>query len=398
MSKAKSGLVFQTILYFYRNLIFNLKMKYISLILFAAVFAACASTKKNEIIMTYQKSDFESLIDGKPTRLFTMENDNGTVVTLTNYGAKIVSVYVPDKNGNFADVLLGFKSIADYQQYGASHGAIVGPFANRIAGAQFSIDSVTYNLPVNNGKNCLHSGPASWYRKVWDFQKDGNVTVFTLTSADGEFGFPGNKTVKVTYTLTNDNELKIDYELTTDKACHINLTNHSYFNLRGEGNGDILNHVLVINADKSTPVNAEMIPTGEIADILGTELDFTTPHTMGERIDSQNQQLVYGSGYDFNYVINKPENELAFAASVYEPESGRFMEVFTTEPGVQLYTGNHLGGKEIGKAGVAYTKRTGFCLETQHFPDSPNQPGFPSTLVKPGETFTSTTIYKFSVK
>lgn len=373
-------------------------MKYFNLILFVAVFTACSSTQKNEIKMTYKKSDFESLIDGKPTRLFTMENKNGMVVTLTNYGAKIVSIYAPDRDGNFADVMLGFKSIAEYEKYGASHGAVVGPFANRIANASFTIDSVTYSLPVNNGKACLHSGPDSWYRKVWEFEGNGNSVSFSLTSADGEFGFPGNKTAKTTYTLTDDNELKIDYEITTDKACHINITNHSYFNLRGEGNGDILHHQLVINADKCTPVNAEMIPTGEIADIRGTDLDFTTPHTMGDRIDSQNQQLIYGSGYDFNYVINKAENELAFAASAYEPESGRYMECFTTEPGVQLYTGNHLGGKEIGKAGVAYTKRTGFCLETQHFPDTPNQPGFPSTLVKSGETFTSTTIYKFSVK
>jgi aldose 1-epimerase len=327
-----------------------------------------------------------------------MENKNGMVVTLTNYGAKIVSIYAPDREGKFADVMLGFKSIQDYQKYSASHGAVVGPFANRIANASFTIAGVTYKLPVNNGKACLHSGPDSWYRKVWDFKGEGNAITFSLASADGEFGFPGNKTVKVTYTLTNDNELKIDYELTTDKACHINLTNHSYFNLRGEGNGDILKHQLVINAEKCTPVNAGMIPTGEISDIRGTDLDFTKPHTVGERIDSQNQQMVYGSGYDFNYVINKAGNELAFAASAYEPESGRFMEVFTTEPGVQFYTGNHLGGKEIGKSGVAYTKRTGFCLETQHFPDSPNQPGFPSTLVRPGEIFKSTTIYKFSAK
>ena len=348
--------------------------------------------------MPYKSGDFETVIDGKPTRLFTMENKNGMVVTLTNYGAKIVSVYAPDRNGQLADVVLGFKSIAEYQQYGASHGAIVGPFANRIANASFTIDSVTYNLPVNNGKNCLHSGPGSWYRKVWDFQKDENVTVFTLKSADGELGFPGNKTAKVTYTLTGDNELKIDYEVTTDKPCHINVTNHSYFNLRGEGNGDILDHVLVINADKSTPVTAEMIPTGEIADIRGTDLDFTSPQGIGERINNPHPQLVIASGYDFNYVINKNENELAFAASVFEPESGRYMEVFTTEPGVQLYTGQHLKGTEIGKAGVAYTKLTGFCLETQHFPDSPNQPGFPSTLLNPGETYKSTTIYKFSAK
>lgn len=373
----------------------NLKLILIAIV---ATFATCTKPQKNMIEMPYTSQDFEAVIDGKPTRLFTMENKNGMVVTLTNYGAKIVSVYTPGRDGQFADVLLGFKSIAEYQQYGASHGAVVGPFANRIANASFTIDSVTYNLPVNNGKNCLHSGPDSWYRKVWDFQKDGNVTVFTLESADGEFGFPGNKTVKTTYTLTDDNELKIDYEITTDKPCHVNITNHSYFNLRGEGNGDIIDHVLVINADKSTPVNAEMIPTGEIVDILGSDLDFTSPRRIGERIDNQHPQLVFASGYDFNYVINKNEDELAFAASAFEPESGRYMEVFTTEPGVQLYTGNHLKGAEIGKAGVAYTKRTGLCLETQHFPDSPNQPGFPSTLLNPGETFKSTTIYKFSAK
>jgi len=375
-------------------------MKNLSLfvVVIVSMCAACNKPQQKSIEMPYKSENFESVIDGKPTRMFTMENKNGMVVTLTNYGAKIVSVYAPGKNGKFADVMLGFKSIAEYEQYGASHGAVVGPFANRIAGARFTIDSVTYNLPVNNGKNCLHSGPDSWYRKVWDFQKDGNVTVFSLESADGEFGFPGNKTAKTTYTLTDDNELKIDYEITTDKACHINITNHSYFNLRGEGNGDIIDHILVINADKSTPVNSEMIPTGEIVDIRGTDLDFTSPHSIGERIESQNQQLVFGSGYDFNYVINKADGELAFAASAYEPESGRYMEVFTTEPGVQLYTGNHLSGKEIGKSGVAYTKRTGFCLETQHFPDSPNQPAFPSTLVQPGETYKSTTIYKFSAK
>ena len=373
-------------------------MKYINLILLIAVFSACTSTQKKEIKMNYKKSDFESVIDGKPTRLFTMENENGMIVTLTNYGAKIVSIFAPDRKGNFADIMLGFKSIDEYQQYSASHGAVVGPFANRIANASFTIDGETYNLPVNNGKACLHSGPDSWYRKTWDFQKDGNVTVFTLKSADGEFGFPGNKTAKVTYTLTNDNELKIDYEITTDKACHINVTNHAYFNLRGEGNGDVLDHVLVINADKSTPVNEEMIPTGEIVDIRGTDLDFTTPYPIGERINSDNQMLVYGGGYDFNYVINKNEGELAFAASIYEPESGRYMETFTTEPGVQLYTANHFNKSEIGKAGKAYVKHGGFALETQHFPDSPNQPNFPSTLVRPGETFTSTTIYKFSAK
>jgi aldose 1-epimerase len=374
-------------------------MKNLCLILFIAGLTACTSTQQKSIEMPYKKSDFETVIDGKTTRLFTMENDNGMLVTLTNYGAKIVSVYTADKNGNLVDVLLGFKSIDDYQQYGASHGAVVGPFANRIADARFTIGEETYQLPVNNGEACLHSGPDSWYRKVWDYEKNGNVTVFSLESPDGEFGFPGNKMVRVTYTLTNDNELKIDYHLTTDKPCHFNLTNHSYFNLRGEGNGDILNHVLTLNASQSTPVaDAGMIPTGEIADIRGTALDFTTPHAIGERIEDDNEMLKYGAGYDFNYVINKEEGELAFAAGVFEPESGRYMEVFTTEPGVQLYTGNHLKGTEIGKSGVAYTKRTGFCLETQHFPDSPNRPNFPSTLLQPGEELNSTTIYKFSVK
>jgi aldose 1-epimerase len=371
--------------------------KFILLFIIAAV-AACSNPTEKSIEMPYAKSDFEGLIDGKTTRMFTMENENGMLVILTNYGAKIISVYAPDKNGNFADVLLGFNSLAEYQQYGASHGAVVGPFANRIANAKFTIGEETFQLPVNNGEACLHSGPDSWYRKVWDYEKNGNVTTFMLESADGEFGFPGNKKAKVTYTLTDDNELKIDYQVTTDKPTHINLTNHSYFNLRGEGNGDILNHVLVINADKSTPVNENMIPTGEIVDIRGTALDFTTPQSIGERIDSDHPQLRYGSGYDFNYVINKEPGELAFAASAFEPESGRYMEVFTTEPGVQLYTGNHLKGTEIGNSGKPYTARTGFCLETQHFPDSPNQPDFPSTLLQPDDVYNSTTIYKFSVK
>ena len=368
------------------------------LILTVLVFLNCSNQKADTLKFPYNKADFETVVDGKPTRLFTMENENGIVVTLTNYGAKIVSLYTPDRNGKRADVVLGFKSIAEYQQYSASHGAVVGPFANRIANAQFKIDTITYKLPANNGRSCLHSGNDSWYRKAWDFQKDGNVTVFTLESPDGEFGFPGNKKAKVVYTLTEDNELKIDYEVTTDKACYINVTNHSYFNLRGEGNGDVLNHEVIINAGKRNPVNMFMIPTGEIVDIRGSFLDFTTPHTIGERIDSTHQQLQFARGYDFNYVIDKKESELAFAASAYEPESGRLMEVFTTEPGIQFYTGNHLRGAETGKSGVAYTKRTGFCLETQHFPDSPNQPQFPSTLVNPGEVFQSTTIYKFSAK
>lgn len=374
-------------------------MKQVYYILLLALFTACQTKTVNEIQMPYSENDFIGVIDGKSTRLFSLKNSNGMVVTLTNYGAKIVSIYVPDRQGKFADVMLGFSSLEDYKKHSASHGAVVGPFANRIANARFTIDDKTYLLPVNNGEACLHSGPDSWYRKVWDFEEKENAVIFLLNSPDGEFGFPGNKSAKVIYTLTDSNELKVDYEVITDKKTHINLTNHSYFNLRGEGNGDILGHILVINADQSTPVIDEnMIPTGEIMDIRGTALDFTTPHPIGERIQANHPQLIYGSGYDFNYVLNKNEGELAFAASVFEPESGRYMEVFTTAPGIQLYTGNHLKGAETGKSGQPYTTRTGFCLETQHFPDTPNQPGFPSTLLEPGESYKSSTIFKFSAK
>jgi aldose 1-epimerase len=374
-------------------------MKHLLYFICIVIFTACNNVPKKEIEMPYTNADFEKTIDGKATRLFEMENKNGVVVTLTNYGAKIVSIYVPDKNGKFDDILLGFKSIDDYQKGSAGHGAVVGPYANRISGAKFTINDKTYNLPVNNGEACLHSGPNSWYRKVWDYEKMENTTTFMLHSPDGEFGFPGNKTVRVIYTLTDDNELKIDYEVTTDEYTHINITNHSYFNLRGEGNGNILDHIVVIDADKVTPVvDKWMIPTGEVADIRGTDLDFTSPHRIGERINSDNPQIVFASGYDFNYVINKENRVMAFAASAYEPESGRYMEVFTTEPGVQLYTANSMNGSEIGKSGKPYIKNGGFCFETQHFPDTPNQPSFPSTLLKPGEMYKSTTIFKFSVK
>jgi len=373
-------------------------MKNTCFLLILITLFSCTSQQKNKPEIPYSATDFETTIDGKGTHLYTLKNDNGMIVNLTNYGAKIVSVYAPDKNGEFADVLLGFKTIGEYRQNSASYGATVGPFANRIAGAEFEIDGQVYKLPANKGVNCLHSGPDSWYRKVWDARQENNKVEMTLESPDGEFGFPGNKKVSVTFSLTENNELKIEYSLTTDKPCFINLTNHSFFNLKGEGNGDILGHILVINADMSTPVDSDMLPTGKFNLIKGTELDFTSPTAIGERIDAGNPQLKIAKGYDFNYIINKASGELAFAASAYEPESGRYMEVFTTEPGIQLYTGNHLAGKETGKSGKAYTARTGFCLETQHFPDSPHHSMFPSTLVNPGDTFKSTTIYKFSAK
>ncbi len=370
----------------------------IAYILLLALAASCTVKPSKEHVLKYSASDFQSEADGKKTGLFMLKNANNMIVTLTNYGAKIVSVIVPDKNGDMADVVLGFGSLADYQKFSGSHGATVGPFANRIGGASFTIGDQVFQLPVNNNRNCIHSGPASFYRQVWNAVPKGNSVEMTIQSPDGEWGFPGNKQVKVVFTLTDQNELRIGYEAVTDKPTHFNLTNHSYFNLKGEGEGDILNHVVVIRAEKITPVDSTMVPTGEIACILGTALDFTTPHPIGERIDSDHPLLKLAHGYDFNYVIDKQEDALAFAASALDPESGRFMEVFTTEPGVQFYSGNNLKGNETGKSGIPYAPRTGFCFETQHFPDSPNKPQFPSTLLMPGDTLRSVTVFRFSVK
>lgn len=371
-------------------------MKKLFVILVAAL-SAC-SNPGQKVIFPYSEADFHSVIGGTETGLFILKNSHGMVVTLTNYGAKIVSIYAEGKDGTYADVMQGFNSIADYMQFGASHGATVGPYANRIGGASFTIDGNTYELEKNNGENTLHSGASTFSRRVWNAVQKNNTVEMTLESPDGEYGFPGNKVVKVNFTLTDENELQIAYEATTDKPTHINLTNHGYFNLRGEGYGDVLDHIVVINADYVTPVDSFMIPTGEITPVNGTPLDFNSPRRIGESIDAEHLQLQLASGYDFNYVINKADGELAFAASAYEPESGRYMEVFTTEPGVQLYTGNHLRGNEIGNIGVGYGPRSGVCFETQHFPDSPNKPEFPSTLLLPGDVFKSTTVFKFSVK
>ena len=347
--------------------------------------------------LSYSKANFETVIDGKKTMLFTLKNSNGMVVTLTNCGARIVSIFVPDNNGKFADVVLGFNSISDYQQNEPTHGAVVGPYANRIAGARFRIGDKEYLLPQNDGENCLHSGPESWYRKVWDFKIEPDAVRFTIRSCDGEYGFSGNITASVTYKLTDQNELILEYQASTDKTTHINLTNHAYFNLKGEGNGDILNHQLQINADRYTPIiDSRMIPTGEIAELAGTPLDFRKPYRIGERINQDHPQLQWARGYDFNYVLNKGGNELGLAALLYEPESGRIMELYTTEPALQLYTGNFLDSKERGKSGNFYQPYSGLCLETQHFPNSPNQPNFPSTILSHEQQFRSITLFKFN--
>jgi len=352
----------------------------------------------------HQKKLFEKVLDGKQVTLFTLENSNGVKVTLTNYGGKIVNIWVPDRNGKLSDINLGFNTIDEYLKGSKSFGATVGRYANRIAKATFTLDSVAYQLPVNNGPNCIHGGPDGFYSKVFDAKPvetpEGKGVEMHYVSPDGESGFPGTLDFYVTFKLTDKNELVIIYKATTDKATVLNVTNHSYFNLKGEGQGLITGIEVVVNGDSIAEVaNNEMIPTGIYRNIVGTPMDFKAPRLVSKDVDADYDQLKYGGGYDHAWILNKSEKgELSFAASAYEPESGRFMEVFTTEPSVQFFTGNSLNGSQVGKSGVAYAKRTGFCFETQHIPDSPNHPNFPTTVLRPGETFNSTTVYKFSVK
>jgi aldose 1-epimerase len=329
-----------------------------------------------------------------------LTNSHGVEVRAMNYGCIITSLRVPDNKGQFADIVLGHDTLEGYVPNPPNLGAVVGRYANRIANGSFTLDGKTYTLPKNDGPNTLHGGVKRNFDKVvWDGAplKGKNGVAFTFLSKDGEEGFPGNLKVKVTYTLTDDNELVVDYEATTDKATPINVSQHSYFNLAGEGSGDILNHELMLNADSFTPVDSHMIPTGEIRPVKGTPMDFTAPMKIGARIDDSYEQLVLGKGYDHNYVINRKGDGVELAARVFEPTSGRVMEVSTTQPGIQLYTANFLDGV-TGKHGHVYNKRNAFCLETQHFPDSPNHPAFPSTILKPGETFRSKTIFKFSTR
>jgi len=338
---------------------------------------------------------------GRPVTLYTLTNAHGVEVRTMNYGGIIVSIRVPDRKGEFADIVLGHEKLEGYIPNPPYIGAIVGRYANRIANGTFTLDGKTYTLPKNDGPNTLHGGTDKTFNKVvWDGAplKDKTGVSFSYLSHDGDDGFPGNVKVKVTYTLTNDNELVIDYEATADKATPINLSQHSYFNLAGEGTGDILNHEVMLNADRFTPVDKNLIPTGELRPVKGTPMDFTTSTRVGSRIDDNYEQLVLGHGYDHNWVINRKGPGLTLAARVYEPTSGRVLEVSTTQPGVQFYTGNFLDGTVIGKHGHVYKRRYGLCLETQHFPDSPNHSDFPSTILKPGQTFHEKTVFKFSAK
>jgi aldose 1-epimerase len=350
-----------------------------------------------------RKEAFGKTRDGRPVDLYTLTNSNGMEVRVMTYGGIIVSMRVPDKNGKVADVVLGHDELDGYMPNPPYFGAIVGRYANRIANGTFTVDGVKYTLAKNDGPNTLHGGILGFNQKIWEgaeFKNAKGVGVaFTYLSKDGEEAFPGNLKVKVSYTLTNKNQLILDYEATTDKATPINFSQHSYFNLAGAGTGDILGHDVMLNADRFTPVDKTLIPTGELRPVQGTPMDFTKPTAIGARINDTYEQLVLGHGYDHNFVINRTDKDgLTLAAKVHEPTSGRVLEVFTTEPGVQFYSGNFLDGTIVGKQGHAYKQRYGFCLETQHYPDSPNHPDFPSTILKPGATFHSETIFKFSTE
>ena len=363
-------------------------------LLFACVVMANAQAKVT-------KQSFGTA-DGQPVDLYTLTNRNGVEAKITNWGGIVVSLKVPDRTGKFDDVVLGFNDLDGYLKEHPFFGTAVGRYGNRIAKGRFTLNGVEYKLAVNNGENHLHGGIKGFDKRVWTAEEvhstAGPAVRMTYLSKDGEEGYPGNLSVTMVYTITNTNELRIDYTATTDKDTVVNLTHHSYFNLAGEGNGDILNHRLELNAARFTPTDAGSIPTGELRSVARTPFDFQTPTAIGARINDDYEQIKFGGGYDHNYVINGRMGRLRMAAQVTEPTTGRIMQVWTTEPGVQLYTGNFLDGTLTGKAGKVYQKRYGFCLETQHYPDSPNKPNFPTTTLKKGATFKSTTIYRFSAK
>lgn len=346
------------------------------------------------------KEVFGKLSNGRTADIYTLINSKGMKVKITTIGGAVTEMWAPDKNGMLQDVTLGYDNAAGYENDNLYLGFLIGRYANRIGKAKFSLDGIEYQLFANDGPNLLHGGKMGFHRALWTAElkqdSDSVSVLLSYLSKDGEQGFPGNVKVTVTYTLTNDNELQMIYSAETDKTTVINLTNHAYFNLAGAGERDILDHILTINADGFTPVDNTLITTGEIRKVTNTPFDFTKPEKIGARINNADEQLKIAGGYDHNWVLNKKDNELSLAAKVVEPESGRVLEVLTTEPGIQMYSGNFLDGKVTGKRGKVYKHRYGFCLETQHFPDSPNKPAFPSVVLKPGEKFASKTIYKFS--
>ncbi|MDX2301800.1 MAG: aldose epimerase family protein [Microscillaceae bacterium] len=347
-------------------------------------------------------ANFQQEIDGKKTDLFTLKNASGMTTTITNYGGRVVNLYVKNKSGEWMDVVLGLEKVADYVATTERYlGANVGRYGNRIAKGKFSLDGKTYTLATNNAPNHLHGGKKGFQDLVWDARQVNDSTLeLSYLSKDGEEGYPGNLQIKITYQLTTDNALQVDFEATSDKKTICNLTHHSYFNLNGvKDTSTINNHLLMIPAEKFTPVDATLIPTGVLATVEGTPFDFRKETPIGARLNDKHPQLEYGKGYDHNFVLPaKEDTSLQLNATVYSPKTGIFMEVFSTEPGVQFYGGNFLNGTVKGKGGVTYIYRSALCLEPQHFPDSPNRPDFPSTVLNPGETYRNTIIYKFSTK
>lgn len=359
---------------------------------------SCAEKKEEATLSGLLKSDFVSEVEGKPTALYVLKNKNGAEACITNYGGRLVSVMVPDKNGKMTDVVLGYDNVDQYVKSDGNYGALIGRYGNRINQAKFTLDETEYTLPANDGMHCLHGGPLGYHTRMWDAkQLNDQALELTYLSKDGEAGFPGNLDIKVTYTLTDDNAVDIKYEATTDKKTVVNLTNHSYFNLSGVPGSDVLDQEIMINADNYTPVDETLIPTG-ISTVAETPLDLRTPVAIGKHINEPFDQLQKGRGYDHNWVLNSNGDKNMLAAKAYSPTSGIALEVYTNEPGIQFYTGNFMDGKDTGKHGVLYPHRGAFCLETQHYPDTPNHPDFPTVVLNPGEKYFSECIYKFTAE
>lgn len=376
-------------------------MNYRTALLFVFMIAtlSCSRNQQKSLPLAHP-NDFLIQMDGRTTELFTLSNASGMVVQITNYGGRVVSLFVPDRHGNFDDIVLGYSSLEGYLSSNEIYyGSLIGRYGNRIANGSFVVDDSLYTLARNNGDNHLHGGIKGFNNVVWEaLQENDQKLLLSYLSPDGEEGYPGNLTVNVTYELTDKNELIITYRASTDKLTPINLTHHSFFNLKGAGNGDINNHILEINAEYFTPVNSGLIPTGEIMPVEGTPFDFRRPTPIGLRLNENNVQLQLGNGYDHNWILVAADEGLTRAARVVEPETGRTLEVFTNEPAMQFYGGNFLNSSDTGKYGKAYPFRGAFCLETQHYPDSPNQPAFPSTLLYPGDEYYSVCIYQFGVE
>lgn len=357
--------------------------------------------EKGKSYVLLEKTSFEKEVDGKPVSLYTLDSGNGLIVQVTNFGLRVVSIWTPDKNGKYADVAIGYENIDRYLDNPGERfiGPVVGRYANRIAKGKFTLDGKEYQLPINNNGQTLHGGLKGLDLRVWNVDKATDKSIdFSYVSPDGEEGFPGTLTIHVNYSVTADNEFKITYRANTDKPTVVNLSNHAFFNLKGEAGGTITDHMLTINASHTTPVDNVLIPTGEIAPVEGTPFDFRQATVIGDRINNENPQLKNGQGYDHNWVLDKTTDGVEHIVTLYEPQSGRTMEVFTDQPGIQFYSGNFFDGKTNGKYGKPIKYREALALETQKFPDSPNHENFPSTRLNPDETYTHTCIYKFGVK